>query len=134
MRRAIAALVVVLIAACGSGSEFATPAPAIPAGPTPMSALSQMEMVFIGSPREADIRALLDTVLADHGLPATEASYQKAGDALVATRISAVEAGCPESQCSEMAVLGYLAQGKLKGVTLEEAIAQASAALAKGDG
>ncbi len=117
MRRAIAALVVVLIAACSSGSEIATPAPAIPAGPTPMSALSQMEMVFIGSPREAEIRALLDTVLADHGLPATEANYQKAGDALVATRISAVEAGCPESQCSEMAVLGYLAQGKLKDVT-----------------
>lgn len=120
-----------IVAACG-GSEpaAATPRPAEPPAATvPSDALSQMEIAFVGTPRQSVIQDKIDAALALYGLELTEENDRHAGDALVSVRIGAQERGC--DACTEMATLDQmLRDGRLPGVEFSEAVAWASTALA----
>jgi len=96
----------------------------------PSDALSQMEIAFIGTPRQSEIVVLLDEVLLLYDMEPSEANYRKAGDVLVALRRGAVERGCEEEKCGEMNILRATAEGPLEGLDFTEAAAFTSAALA----
>lgn len=60
-----------LVAGCGSGSGGPPPVTASPterpAATLPSGALSQMELAFVGSPRQSEIKAILDQALSLYG-------------------------------------------------------------------
>ena len=135
MRGLIIAIVAVIVVGCaGSGSRTSEPTVELigPPATMPTDALSQMEIAFIGNPRQETIQTALDKALKAYRLKPTEANYRMAGDALVALRLGAVDGGCDEDVCSEMAILGLMTRHKLKGVKFREAAALASTLLATG--
>ena len=76
-----------------------------------MSALEQMEVAFIGNPRQAEIRAILDRALALYNTPISEENYSRAGSALVALR--------QKLGPSEMDILDYMIRSHVPGAKYE---------------
>ena len=75
-----------------------------------ISALEQMEVAFVGNPRQADIRAILDRALALYNTPISEENYSRAGSALVALR--------QEFGPSEMDILDYMIRSHVPGANM----------------
>jgi hypothetical protein len=99
-----------------------------PAATRTSDALSQMEIAFVGTPRQSEIKAKLDAALAMYGLQPTEDNYSRAGSTLVALRISATERGC--DACTEIAILGQmLRDGALPGADFPDHAAYAATLL-----
>jgi hypothetical protein len=145
LRRTLAVLLIAAVAACApstpEGSE--TPRPTGPAAsPTataatstgPADAFSLMEAEFAGSPSRAEIKPLFDEVLAiyEPGAPLTDDLYRRAAGTLIDLRTTAVDNGCPETTCSEMAILREMARQRLAGRNFPAAARQVSDALAAG--
>ncbi len=88
MRAFFLGLAIVVGACSGSASTLAAERATTSASdPTvPSDALSQMEIAFIGNPRQAVIKQKVEDVLALYDLEATEENYRHVGDALVALR------------------------------------------------
>jgi hypothetical protein len=145
MRRPLVLLLLVAVGACspspaGGGD---TPEPTeSPASPTttaasstaPADAFSLMEAEFAGSPTRAEIKPLFDDVLAiyEPGAPLTDDLYRRAAGTLIDLRTTAVDNGCPETTCSEMAILRAMARLQLAGRNFPAAARQVADALASG--
>lgn len=139
MKRLI--LVALLVAGCGgstattavASSPLATPAtertptagppePAPTIATLPSDALSQMEIAFIGTPRQSEIRALLEEAFVIYDLEWTEDNLSRAGSVLVALRKDAEDAG--REDITEMVILERMVVGGgLPGTRFPEAAA-----------
>ena len=73
-------------------------------------ALEQMEVAFIGNPRQAEIQARLDRALNLYNTPISEENYSRAGSALVTLR--------REIGPSEMDILDYMIRSHVPGVNM----------------
>ena len=92
-----------------------------------MSAIQQMEVAFIGTPRQSVIKARLDEAMRLYGTPITEENYSRAGSALVTLR--------QEFGPSEMDILDYMIRSYVAGVNIDfpGMAGLSAAALAAGD-
>ena len=144
MRPPLALLLFVALAACApstpeaSGTPRSTGPAASPstvASPSqPVDAFSLMASQFVGSPARAEIKPLFDEVLGiyEPGAPLTDDLYRRAAGTLVELRTTAVANGCPETTCSEMAILREMARLPIEGRNFPAAARQVADALASG--
>lgn len=92
-----------------------------------MTALEQMELVFVGGHTESQIEPVLRTAMSLYGLANTETNRRRAGDVLVTLRR---EYGQPE-----MVILDHMIRSHVSGVNIDfpDAAAISVAALVVGD-
>ena len=99
-----------------------------PTSPTDdMSAMQQMEIAFVGTPRQSVIKAQLDRALALDDTPITEENYSRAGSMLVTLR--------REIGPNEMDILDYMIRSHVVGINMDfpEAASISAAFLAAGE-
>jgi hypothetical protein len=98
-------------AGCGAGTTPASDAT------VPSDALSQMEIAFIGNPRQAVIKQKVEDVLALYDLEATEENYRHVGDVLVALRQANFDEGSCDA-CTEIGILDEMLKREARGARL----------------
>jgi hypothetical protein len=91
-----------------------------------ISAIEQIEITFIGNPRQSTIKSQLDRAMDLYGLSKTESNYSRAGSVLVAMR--------QETGETEMDILDYMIRSHAPGVTMSfpDAAAFAATLLSQG--
>lgn len=141
MRAAAAAVAIVVLVAGCAGSPSLTGRPTTrtvatatapvterPEATLPSDALSQMEIAFIGTPRQAEIAELLEQAFEIYDLEWTEDNLSRAGSSLVALRQDAEDDGL--HRITEMAILEEMvADGGLPGMSFPEAAGWIAAAM-----
>lgn len=105
-------LIAILAVGCGSTPKTpvapTTPtASAAPAADPTLSSdpLDQASLAFVGGHSRSEIKLTMDEVLTVYGLELSDENYSRAGSVLVGLRKAAIEQGCLEEDCSEMAIL-----------------------------
>lgn len=70
-----------------------------------MTALQQMELAFVGNPRQSVIKPKLDRAFRLYGVEITEENYSRAGSSLVVLR---QETGVPEMEILEFMICSHV--------------------------